>query len=158
MNEAFASASLQRESKGFFLPRRRIPVSRREAKRRTKTPSRRGHSSSRRTSTDKKRVGARALEPRARRLRSESKEGPSLGSSRRGQARVEAPEVACRRHPPAAADASAATRRSLDARDVRDRRGVGIALARAAGWPPRAPPANVLEPALRDRERTARGL
>lgn len=76
------------------------------------------------------RVGARALEPRARRLRSVSKEGPSVGSSRRGQARAEAPEVACRRHPSAAADASTATRRSLDARDVRDRRGVGAHRAR----------------------------
>jgi hypothetical protein len=76
------------------------------------------------------RVGARALEPRARRLRTVPKEGPSVGSSRRGQARAEAPEVACRRHPSAAADASTATRRSLDARDVRDRRGVGAHRAR----------------------------
>jgi hypothetical protein len=83
------------------------------------------------------RVGARALEPRARRLRSVSKEGPSVGSSRRGQARAEAPEVACRRHPSAAADAP----RRRDDRSTRVTCAIvaasgPIALASlAAGWP-----------------------
>jgi hypothetical protein len=103
------------------------------------------------------RVGARALEPRARRLRSVSKKGPSVGSSRRGQARAEAPEVACRRHPSAAADAP----RRRDDRSTRVTCAIvaasgPIALASlAAGWPQSRAARERPRTRPRDRERTS---
>ena len=103
------------------------------------------------------RVGARALEPRARRLSSVSKEGPSVGSSRRGQARAGAPEVACRRHPSAAADAP----RRRDDRSTRVTCAIvaasgPIALASlAAGWPQSRAARERPRTRPRDRERTS---
>ena len=100
-----------------------------EAKREcTTTPSRRGHRSSRRTSTDaRRRTGARAA-------RAASFIGIERGTlGRELAARAGASGGAGGGVPPTSVSRrrrSTATRRSLDARDVRDRRGIGAHRAR----------------------------